>query len=104
MNGQREHGFIVGEGNCDGRDLGARNFDLFHFARLGVFDGALGFIGGAADWIFIPVVDDVGLVGVKIPTLSQRTRQGWGTRFVPGSRHVVLDVDLGGRTGLGFGD
>ncbi len=57
---QREHWLVVREGDCDHRNFRARNFCFFCFARLGVFDRALGFFGGAgAHFGFVPIFGGV---------------------------------------------
>ena len=42
VRGQEKHGLIIGEGDRDGVDLRARNFDFFGLAGLGVFYGLFG--------------------------------------------------------------
>ncbi len=79
VRGQREDGFVVGEGDGDDVDFRARDFDFFGLAGLGVFDGLFG--------------------GLR--------RRGRGWRLRPSRRRcwlrgkIVLDVDFGGRVGVG---
>ena len=111
VSGQGKDGFIVGEGDRNGVDFATGNFYFFCSAGLGIFDGIFGgFRGAGADGGFVPVIGDVGVVRVKIPTLrqaqgrlSRRRREKWGTRCVFSARHVILNFDFGGRVGVAVG-
>ena len=89
MHRKCEDRFVVREGDGYGVYFRGRELDFFGFAGLGFFDGALGvFRGAGADGGFVPVFV---------------WKIGCGLQNARSTRQFVLNIDLGGRIGVGPG-